>query len=279
MSTALRLRGVTRVHGSGAGQIRALDGVDLDVDYGELAAIMGPSGSGTSTLLNIAGGLDGATDGEVLVGDVALGPLGVEARAAPRRTSIGYVFQDFDLIPVLTAAENVAVPIELDGMAARTARQVAVQALATVGLDGYADRMPDEMSAGQAQRVAIVGALVGPRPLPAPRRLSATAHGLSGRCDTGFLGVTLPDMPTTKPRHAITETETIARALSIARRRWPGQPSTRLLTHLIEAGASVVEREDTAVCAEHERAVAALTELAGYYQEGYLDDVRAGWEA
>ncbi len=165
MSAALRLRGVTRVHGSGAGQVRALDGVDLDVGHGQLVAIMGPSGSGKSTLLNIAGGLDGATDGEVLVGDVALGPLGVEARAALRRTSIGYVFQDFNLLPVLTAAENVAAPLELDGMPARKARRLATQALAAVGLDGYADRMPDEMSGGQAQRVAIARALVGPRRL------------------------------------------------------------------------------------------------------------------
>ena len=86
-------------------------------------------------------------------------------------------------------------------------------------------------------------------------------------------------MPTTKPRHAITETESVARALSVARRRWPGQPETRLLTRLIDVGASVVEREDAALCAEHEHAVAALAELSRYYPEEYLDDVRAGWEA
>ena len=85
-------------------------------------------------------------------------------------------------------------------------------------------------------------------------------------------------MPTTKPRHAITETETVARALAVARRRWPGQSDTRLLTRLIETGASVVERESATVCAEHERAVAALAELAGYYPEGYLDEVRTGWD-
>ena len=85
-------------------------------------------------------------------------------------------------------------------------------------------------------------------------------------------------MPTTKTRHAITETVPVAHALSIARRQWPGEPSTRLLTRLIEAGAAAVERDDREVCAEHERAVAALAELGAYYPAGYLDDVRAGWE-
>jgi hypothetical protein len=84
-------------------------------------------------------------------------------------------------------------------------------------------------------------------------------------------------MPTTKPRHAITETAAVTHALDVARRRWPGEPPTRLLTRLIEAGASVVERDDRTVCAEHERAVAALTSLARYYPDGYLDEVRAGW--
>jgi hypothetical protein len=86
-------------------------------------------------------------------------------------------------------------------------------------------------------------------------------------------------MPTTRPRHAITETDTVARALQVARRHWPGEPATRLLTRLIETGASAVEREDAVGQAEHERAVAALTDLAGFYPEGYLDDVRDGWDA
>ena len=86
-------------------------------------------------------------------------------------------------------------------------------------------------------------------------------------------------VPTTKPRHAITETESVAHALGVARRRWPGEPSTRLLTRLIEAGASVVEHDDHSLCAEHERAVAALTGLAGFYPDGYLDEVREGWRA
>ncbi|MCB7135382.1 hypothetical protein [Cellulosimicrobium marinum] len=85
-------------------------------------------------------------------------------------------------------------------------------------------------------------------------------------------------MPTLKPRHAITETDGVARALAVARRRWPGQPATRLLTRLIEEGASAVEREEAAGRDEHARAVGALTTLADYYPEGYLDDVRSGWD-
>jgi len=85
-------------------------------------------------------------------------------------------------------------------------------------------------------------------------------------------------VPTTKPRHAITETEAITHALDVARRRWPGQPATRLLTRLIETGASTVEREENARSTEHERAVAALTGLCDYYPDGYLDDVRSGWD-
>ncbi|OLT53979.1 hypothetical protein [Cellulosimicrobium sp. CUA-896] len=85
-------------------------------------------------------------------------------------------------------------------------------------------------------------------------------------------------MPTVKPRHAITETESVARALAVARRRWPGEPATKLLTHLIEEGASAVEREEADDRADHRRAVAALTTLGDYYPDGYLDDVRAGWD-
>jgi putative ABC transport system ATP-binding protein len=174
---ALRLRGVTRVHGTGPARVEALRGVDLDVERGELVAIMGPSGSGKSTLLTIAGGLDTATAGEVRVDGVDLGSLGTEGRAALRRASVGYVFQDFNLLPVLTAAENVAAPLELDGMSGRRARRFALAALVQVGLDGYGDRMPDELSGGQAQRVAIARALVG-------RRLLLLADEPTGALDS-----------------------------------------------------------------------------------------------
>jgi len=161
----LRLDRVSRVHGTGAGEVRALDDVSLEVGPGELVAVMGPSGSGKSTLLNLAGCLDTATDGTVVVGGVDVASLDARGRAALRRRHVGFVFQDFNLVPALTAAENVSLPRELDGVPVRTARAEATAALAAVGLDDLADRFPDDMSGGQRQRVAIARAIVGPRRL------------------------------------------------------------------------------------------------------------------
>jgi len=161
----LALRGVTRVHGTGPTAVHALVGVDLDVRLGELVAVMGASGSGKSTLLNVAGGLDTPTQGTVVLGGDTLSSLDAAGRARLRRRSVGYVFQDFNLVPTLTAAENVALPRELDGVRAREARQEALVALDEVGVADLAARFPDELSGGQQQRVAIARALVGPRRL------------------------------------------------------------------------------------------------------------------
>ncbi|MDM7854705.1 ABC transporter ATP-binding protein [Cellulomonas alba] len=161
----LSARGVTRLHGAGTTEVRALDAVDLDVRLGELVAVMGASGSGKSTLLNIVGGLDTPTGGTVTLAGAELSALDAKARARLRRRSVGYVFQDFNLIPALTAAENVSLPRELDGVSARTARGEALAALGEVGVADLADRFPDELSGGQQQRVAIARALVGPRRL------------------------------------------------------------------------------------------------------------------
>ncbi|MFF4775122.1 ABC transporter ATP-binding protein [Microtetraspora fusca] len=160
-----RLVEVTRQHGDGAGSVRALKGVSLDVAAGELVAVMGPSGSGKSTLLNLAGGLDRATSGEVEVEGVALSGLSAADLAALRRRRVGYVFQDLNLIPSLTAAENVMLPRELDGVRTARARQEALAALEELGAADLADRFPEEMSGGQRQRVAIARALVGERRL------------------------------------------------------------------------------------------------------------------
>jgi putative ABC transport system ATP-binding protein len=135
------------------------------VEEGELVAVMGPSGSGKSTLLNLAGGLDRPSQGEVVVDGTVLGSCGRRALAVLRRRRVGYVFQDLNLLPSLTAAENVALPLELDGVAVRQAWRVAAAALSTVDLDGYGPRFPDELSGGQQQRVAIARALVGQRRL------------------------------------------------------------------------------------------------------------------
>ncbi len=161
----LELRDVHRVHGSGAGAVHALRGVTLTVDAGELVAVMGPSGSGKSTLLNLAGGLDRPTGGEVAVDGTVLGRCSRSALAALRRRRIGYVFQDLNLLASLTAAENVALPLELDGTGVRKARKLALAALSEVDLDGYGPRFPDQMSGGEQQRVAIARALIGERRL------------------------------------------------------------------------------------------------------------------
>ena len=164
-TAVLELRGVSRVHGAGEGLVRALDAVSLTVDAGELVAVMGPSGSGKSTLLHLAGGLDTPTAGQVLVEGTALGGLSRKALARVRRRAVGYVFQDLNLVPALTAAENVSLPRELDGVSGRRARREALAAMAEVGIDELADRFPDDMSGGQQQRVAIARALVGDRRL------------------------------------------------------------------------------------------------------------------
>jgi putative ABC transport system ATP-binding protein len=161
----LELREVRRVHGSGPTAVHALRGVSLSIRTGELVAVMGPSGSGKSTLLTLAGGLDTPTSGEVLVEGVTLSGQSRRQLAKLRRRSAGYVFQDFNLIPALTAVENVALPRELDGVPSRRARKEALAALGELDLGELADRFPDDMSGGQQQRLAIARAIVGDRRL------------------------------------------------------------------------------------------------------------------
>lgn len=198
MTPVLHLSGVSRVHGTGPTAVHALREVNLTVDAGELVAVMGPSGSGKSTLLNVAGGLDAATSGDVIVEGTTMRGQSASALAALRRRAIGYVFQDLNLIPALTAAENVALPRELDGIRSRAARAKALAALAEVDLAGYADSFPDQMSGGQRQRVAIARALIGPRRLvladePTGALDSVTGEAilklLRARCDAGAAGI------------------------------------------------------------------------------------------
>jgi putative ABC transport system ATP-binding protein len=163
--TVLELRDVHRIHGRGETEVHALNGVTLTVGAAELVAVMGPSGSGKSTLLNLAGGLDRPTQGEVSVDGTPLSGCSRRELAALRRKRVGYVFQDLNLLASLTAAENVSLPLELDGVGVRKARGLALTALSEVDLDGYGERFPDELSGGQQQRVAIARALIGERRL------------------------------------------------------------------------------------------------------------------
>lgn len=161
----LELRRVSKIYGQGAAEVHALDRVTLSVDEGAMVAVMGPSGSGKSTLLTIAGSLEEPTEGQVRVRGAALAGLSRNDKARLRRRTIGYVFQDFNLLPGLTAAENVSLPLELDGLSARKARAAGLAALAELGLAEQAGRYPDQLSGGERQRVAIARAVVGERRL------------------------------------------------------------------------------------------------------------------
>ncbi|MFD4959922.1 ABC transporter ATP-binding protein [Microbacterium sp. NPDC058389] len=205
--TVLRLIGVTQQYGVGATAVSALSGVDLEVHRGELVAVMGPSGSGKSTLLAIAGGLAIPTTGEVVVEGAYLSEQSPRELARLRRRSLGFVFQDFNLIPTLTALENVTLPLELDGFRARAARRAGLDALASVGLEDKAPSYPDDLSGGQQQRVAIARAVVGGRRLILADEPTGALDSVTGelvlkmlraRVDAGAAGI----LVTHEARHA-----------------------------------------------------------------------------
>lgn len=158
---ALSLEGVTKVYGSGVTEVVALDGVDFEVAHGELVAVMGPSGSGKSTLLHLVAGLERPTAGAIRVAGTDLAATNAKQLATLRRQKLGVVFQGLNLVPTLTAIENVTLPLELDGVSIRRARAEAADMLTKVGIEGTFDRYPDDLSGGQQQRVAIARALVG----------------------------------------------------------------------------------------------------------------------
>jgi putative ABC transport system ATP-binding protein len=203
----VRLAGVSKRFTKGRETISIFDHLDFAIPKSDFVAVMGPSGSGKSTLLHVAGGLDTPTSGRVFVEDRDLASLTAAQVAAVRRRSVGYVFQDLNLLPSLSALENVSLPLELDGVRGGMARRAARAALDEVGVGAFAARFPDEMSGGQQQRVAIARALVGPRRLlladePTGALDSTTGEEvlrvLRARCEAGAAGV----LVTHEARHA-----------------------------------------------------------------------------
>jgi len=158
--TAVETRGVRKRFGVGDTQVEALRGVDLVLAEGEFLAVMGPSGSGKSTLLHLIGGLDRASEGTVLVGGEDLSTLDDDSLTLLRRRRIGFVFQFFNLLPILTAEENVALPLVIDGVDEREAARRAVAAMESVGIAHRRSHRPSELSGGEQQRVAVARALV-----------------------------------------------------------------------------------------------------------------------
>ncbi len=160
----IRLENVTREYGDGK-LVHALDGVSLTIDRGERVAVMGPSGSGKSTLLNLICGLDEPTTGVISIDGADIAVLDDDARTRLRREKIGMIFQTFNLLPTLSATENVALPLRLQGLSRREAEARANSMLNKVGLAGRSSHRPDELSGGERQRVAIARALIFDPPI------------------------------------------------------------------------------------------------------------------
>lgn len=159
----IELENVSKAFETGVGQVKAVQGVTMTVEPGEMVAITGRSGSGKSTLVNLMGGIERPTSGSIRLGGETLDHLSRKRLAQVRRRHLGYVFQDLNLIPVLTATENVALPLELDGMRRSQAASLSRRALLDVLPKSVLDRFPDQLSGGEQQRVAIARALCGHR--------------------------------------------------------------------------------------------------------------------
>jgi putative ABC transport system ATP-binding protein len=194
----LEIQAVSKSYGEGSTLVHALIDASLSVDRGNLVAVMGPSGSGKSSLLTIAGSLEEPTSGDVLIDGKSLASMSYNEKARLRRRMIGYIFQDFNLLAGLTALENVALPLELDDLSPRKARIAAMAALENVGIAERAGHFPDELSGGERQRVAIARAVVGERHLllaDEPSGALDSANGdavmkmIRGACKKGIAAV------------------------------------------------------------------------------------------
>ena len=161
----LKVEGLNKGFGSGSTRLEVLKGIDLQIEQGELVALMGPSGCGKSTLLNIIGGLLDADSGSIVLNDMKYGLRPPSKVVDVRRNGVGWIFQDFHLLPHLSAMENVALALEMSGMESDDADKRANWAIEKVGLSDRAEHLPDQLSGGQQQRIAIARAIAGQRPL------------------------------------------------------------------------------------------------------------------
>ena len=180
----LETRDLRKVYGTGDAQVRALDGVNLAVESGEFVAIVGTSGSGKSTLLHMLGGLDRPTGGSVTVDGKEIFSLGDEELTIFRRRKIGFVFQSYNLVPVLNVYENIVLPIQLDGR--KVDEQFIARIVKTLGLNGRLDALPSQLSGGQQQRVAIARALAA---APAILLADEPTGNLDSRTSQDVLGL------------------------------------------------------------------------------------------
>lgn len=193
----VELRDIYKIYGSGATEVRALDGVSLGIRAGEFVAIMGPSGSGKSTCMNILGCLDVPTSGEYWFRGVEVGGLDRDELALLRRSFMGFVFQSFNLLPRTTALSNVELPLIYEGVRPARRRALAMQALATVGLADRAHATSAQLSGGQQQRVAIARALVTEPPV-------LLADEPTGNLDTVMAGDIMKELVSIREQKGIT---------------------------------------------------------------------------
>lgn len=184
METILQARGLKKYYGKGETQVRALDGVDLDIERGKFTAIIGTSGSGKSTLLNMLGGLDTPTEGSIRVGDTELAKLNSEQATIFRRKQSGFIFQNYNLVPVLNVYENIVLPVELDGN--KVDKKFMKEVVQMLGLEDKLNNMPNNLSGGQQQRVAIARALVSK---PAIVLADEPTGNLDSRTSSDVLGL------------------------------------------------------------------------------------------
>ena len=197
MSSVIEARGLWKVYETGSNQVQALRGVDLSIEAGEMVAIMGPSGCGKTTLLNCVSSLDEFTAGEVLVDGRQISEMSDRERTKMRAQRLGFVFQSFNLLPVLSAVENIELPLLMNDIAPKEARVRALSALESVGLRDWAGHLPAELSGGEQQRVTIARAFVHEPAL-------ILADEPTGNLDTATSGVVIDLLVDLNRSHGIT---------------------------------------------------------------------------